>query len=255
MSSTRSSRLRALIVDDEPPARRRLKQMLEATGKVEVVALARSVVEALSLATEGDIDIAFLDVHMPGEDGFAYAEQVPFDVPVVFVTAYSTFAVRAFEVAALDYLLKPVEPARLAEAVERVAREVERRARLIGTAQPGSSATQESGHEVLCLQISGGARFVPLLAIVCILARDDYTEVALEDGTTELVSVTMRSWEERLPREKFTRLHRSVIAATGRIERVERQGSQWQAHVGGVREPLPVSREVARELAGRSRRR
>jgi two-component system LytT family response regulator len=255
MSSPDFSRLRALVVDDEPPARRRLKQLLEATGKVEVVALARSVTEALQAANAGEIDVAFLDVHMPGEDGFAYAEQVPFDVPIVFVTAYSTFAVRAFEVAALDYLLKPVEPARLTEALDRVVREVERRARLMGPAQLGSSATQESGQEVLCLQISGGARFVPLLAIVCILARDDYTEVALEDGTTELVSVTMRSWEERLPREKFTRLHRGVIAATGRIERVARQGSQWQAHVGGVREPLPVSREVARELAGRSRRR
>jgi two-component system LytT family response regulator len=255
MSSTGSSRLRALVVDDEPPARRRLKQLLEATGKVEVVALARSVTEALQAANAGEIDVAFLDVHMPGDDGFAYSEQVPFDVPIVFVTAYSTFAVRAFEVAALDYLLKPVEAARLAEAVERVAREVERRARMMGPAQPASSATQEAGQEVLCLQIPGGARFVPVMAIVCILARDDYSEVALDDGTTELVSVTMRSWEERLPRERFTRLHRGVIAATGRIERVERLGSQWQAHVGGMREPLAVSRDVARELAGRSRRR
>jgi two-component system LytT family response regulator len=251
VSSLDPSRLRALVVDDEPPARRRLAQLLSATGRVVVVAQARSVREALQIAKPQEIDVAFLDVHMPGEDGFAYVEQVPFDVPIVFVTAYSTFAVRAFEVAALDYLLKPVEPSRLETALDRVAQAIARRA---GTCAPDAQSPAGNGQDVMCLQVTGGARFVPLGAIVCILARDDYTEVALEDGRSELVSVTLRAWEERLPRDRFVRLHRRVIAATARIERVERVGGHWHALVRGVREPVPVSREVARELAGRPRR-
>ncbi len=250
MTSADHSRFRALVVDDEPPARRRLQQLLEATGRVEIVLQARNVADALQVAKLQDINVAFLDVHMPGADGFAYVEQAPFDVPIVFVTAYSTFAVRAFEVAALDYLLKPVEPSRLDAALDRVARDLGRRR---GVVVPNErSATRRQ--DILCLQITGGARFVPVDEIVCICARDDYTEVAVEDGSSELVSVTMRAWEERLPRDQFARVHRGVIAAIARIERVERVGGHWRAQLRGQRETIPVSREVARELSGRTRR-
>ena len=241
--------VRAIVVDDEPPARRRLVHLLEATGMVVVVSQARSVAEALDVVAPGDLDVAFLDVHMPVEDGFAFVEKVGVGVPVVFVTAYSSFAVRAFEVAALDYLLKPVESARLATALDRVV--AARRRRLGGSQAP---AGPSPGQGVICLQVTAGARFVPLRAIICILARDDYTEVTLDDGSAELVAVTMRAWEERLSGEGFTRLHRGAIAATERIERVERQGAHWLAWVRGLRSTIAVSREVARELVGRSRR-
>lgn len=251
MTSADHSRFRALVVDDEPPARRRLRQLLEATGRVEIVVQARNVADALQVAKLQEINVAFLDVHMPGADGFAYVEQAPFDVPIVFVTAYSTFAVRAFEVAALDYLLKPVEPSRLDAALDRVARDLGRRR---GAAVPKERSATGNGQDILCLQITGGARFVPVDEIVCICARDDYTEVALDDGSSELVSVTMRAWEERLPRDQFARVHRGVIAAIARIERVERVGGHWRAQLRGQRETIPVSREVARELFGRTRR-
>ena len=254
MNHTNGSRLRALVVDDEPPARRRLHQLLEATGRVAVVALARSVEDALQLTDLQSIDVAFLDVHMPEEDGFAFAKKVPFDVPIVFVTAYSTFAVRAFEVSALDYLLKPVDPSRLAEALDRVGRENRRRSSALDPIGQVRATNSPTGHEVLRLQVSSGARFVPSSAVVCIMARDDYTEVFLEDGTSELVDFTMMRWAQQLPRDRFTRLHRGAIAATDRIERVELLGGRWQAHVRGRDQVLPLSREVARELAGRQRR-
>jgi two-component system LytT family response regulator len=251
-SAVDAARLRALVVDDEPPARRRLTQLLEATGRVEVVALARSVEEALRLGRPADLDVAFLDVHMPGEDGFAYVARAPVDVPIVFVTADASFAVRAFDVAALDYLLKPVEAARLDAALDRVVREIGRRATARVQGHPGDRVGT-TGPELLCLRVTGGARFVSASAIVCILARDDYTEVALDDGSAELVAVTMRAWEDQLPPDQFARLHRGAIAATARIERVERVGGRWLASVRGQREPIPISREVARDLAGRSR--
>jgi two-component system LytT family response regulator len=162
--------------------------------------------------------------------------------------------VRAFEVAALDYLLKPVEPPRLMEALNRVAQEVGRRAIARDSPKLRGCSDADEGQDLLCLRVTSAARFVRLDAIVCILARDDYTEVALEDGSSELVSVTMRGWEERLPRDRFTRLHRSVIAACAAIERVERHGGHWKARVRGQSEPIAVSRAVARELLGRPRR-
>ncbi len=131
---------------------------------------------------------------MPEEDGFAFAENVPFDVPIVFVTAYSISAVVAFEVAALDYVLKPVDPLRLAEALNRVAREVRRRSSTMAPIRQVSAANSTTGQEVSRLQVSGGARFVPASAIVCIVARDDYTEVFLEEGTSELVHVTLSAF-------------------------------------------------------------
>lgn len=247
MNRPDAPRLRALVVDDEPPARRRLRQLLEATGRVEVVAQARSVDEATRVVGPGDVDVAFLDVHMPGKDGFAYVEEISFEIPVVFVTAYSAFAVRAFDVHAFDYLLKPVDRSRLDRAIDRVANSIDDRPR----SGPPAPATSKREEDLLCLQRTGGARFVPLHTIVCILARGDYTEVVLEDGGSELVSVTMRAWEERLPSDRFTRLHRSAIAANSRIERIERSGGRWEAHLQRRNQPIPLSRETARKLRSR----
>lgn len=240
--------LRALIVDDEPPAQRRLRRLLETTGRVVVVAAAGSVAEALESTGPGDIDVAFLDVQMPQEDGFSYVDKVPFDVSIVFVTAYSTFAVRAFEVAALDYLLKPVDPVRLDAALDRIAMEVRLRSERGDT---GYSRTHDGLHneeKLLCLQLTGGARFVPVNAIICVLARDDYTLVVLKDGSSELVSVSMQRWESRLPSNRFERVHRSVIAAIPLIERISRERNRWLAYLTGLRDPIPINRDAARKL-------
>ena len=248
MSGAASPILRALIVDDEPPAQRRLGRLLEATGRVALVAVTGSVEQALETVGPGDIDVAFLDIHMPLENGFAYIEKVPFDVSIIFVTAYSKFAVRAFDVAALDYLLKPVDPARLDIALDRVTIEVGQRAAKGREGKHSERERPQSDKRVLCLPLRSGVRFIPLDAIVCVLANDDYTQLILKDGRSELIAVSMQRWEEKLPPGRFTRVHRSAIAATALIERIERRGSGWQACLIGRRDPIPVNRCVARRL-------
>jgi two-component system, LytTR family, response regulator len=253
MTEARHPRLRALIVDDEPPAQRRLMRLLLATGRVEVVFMAQSVEEALHNVSEGEIDVAFVDIQMPREDGFAYVEKVPFEVAIVFVTAFSTYAVRAFEVAALDYLLKPVEPERLNTMLDRVEQKInthlppktesddEKRS-------PSGGRPADRAQRLICLQLTGGARFVAEKDIVCVLAQDDYTQVMLNDGSAELVSVSMQKWEEKLPAPMFARVHRSAIASMGLIEKVYRLGGRWLAQMQGLADPIPINRTAARRL-------
>lgn len=253
MTDERHPRLRALIVDDEPPAQRRLMRLLQATGRVEVVLMAQSVEEAINNVSEGDIDVAFVDIQMPREDGFAYVEKVPFEVAIVFVTAFSTYAVRAFEVAALDYLLKPVEPKRLNTMLDRVAERVRtHNSPRIGddaeTKPPSGDRLTDRADRLVCLQLTGGARFVAEKDIVCVLAQDDYTQVMLHDGSAELVSVSMQQWEAKLPAPMFERVHRSAIASVGLIEKVYRLGGRWLAKMQGLADPVPINRAAARRL-------
>jgi two-component system, LytTR family, response regulator len=257
MTEERHPLLRALIVDDEPPAQRRLMRLLEATGRVEVAFMAQSVEEALNNVHEGEIDVAFVDIQMPREDGFAYVEKVPFDVAIVFVTAFSTYAVRAFEVAALDYLLKPVEPRRLNTMLDRIAQ----RNRTCVSPEtggddkkrtPSGDRLAERADRMVCLQLTGGARFVAQEDIVCVLAQDDYSQVMLSDGSAELVSVSMQKWEEKLPTPMFERVHRSAIASVGLIEKVYRLGGRWLAQMQGLADPVPINRAAARRLRNRA---
>ncbi|MBN2529951.1 MAG: response regulator transcription factor [Deltaproteobacteria bacterium] len=255
MTKKQKNLLRALIVDDEPPAQRRLMRLLLATGRVEVAFMAQSVEEALNNVREGDIDVAFLDIQMPREDGFAYVEKVPFDVAIVFVTAFSSYAVRAFEVAALDYLLKPVEQKRLDAMLNRVEEkmrtgiqpETETGGCCVKTAPSGDRLADRKAR-LICLQLTGGARFVAEKDIVCVLAQDDYTQVMLNDGSAELVSVSMQKWEETLPAPMFERVHRSAIASVYLIKKIYRQGGRWLAQMHGLTKPVPINRAAARRL-------
>jgi len=221
---------RALIVDDEPPARRRLRRLL-GEHPVDVVAEARSVPEARAeLLEHPDVDVIFLDVHMPGQQGFDLLEPPGVQASVVFVTAYDVFAVRAFEVHALDYLLKPIEPERLARTLARL-RDV-----------------RVTSSDIVCVRARSGQRFVHLGDVVCILARDDYSELCLGDGSSELSSVTMSEWEQRLPEESFWRVHRSAIVRLDRLHTLVRRGSSWGARVDGRGDLVPVSRAMAAKL-------
>lgn len=231
-------RLNALVVDDEPPARRRLTRMLEETGRVHVAGAVGSVEAARKSLEELEVDVAFVDVQMPGKDGFALLER-DHDLAIVFVTAYSEYAVRAFEVEAVDYLLKPVEPERLGQALARVdARRL---------AEQRRSTSENPMNERISLPVSTGLRFIKSEQIVCILARDDYTEVVLDDGSSELVSITMKNWEERLPESQFMRAHRGTIVARAQVIGLERDGSRWQANLRAYGIPVKLSREAARK--------
>jgi len=240
MDASRPSRV--LLVDDERLARARLRRLLEAYPDLEVAGEAASVDEAVAaLATEA-FDLVFLDVQMPGGPGFELFDRCRVRVPVVFVTAFDQHALRAFEVNALDYLLKPVSPQRLEQCLCRV------------EAQGRTEATRlfEVGDRV-CVTDARGLRFVRLTDLVVIRSAGDYTELLLRDGTSPLCKTTMAQWESRLPQREFHRVHRSSIVRLAAVERLERSGGVPCLHVSDVCEPVPVSRRALAAVEARLR--
>jgi two-component system LytT family response regulator len=225
------SQLRAVIVDDEPAARRGIRLLLEQDGGVDVVGEASGGAEAAELIAREKPDLAFLDVQMPGCDGFqALArlnlEQAP---AVVFVTAYDEHALRAFEVNAVDYLLKPYDDARFEAALQRAKEAVRRRqADTVNTRlhqlldylqhSPPPAAVEPSADRIL-LKSSGEIFFLKAEEIDWIEAEGDYMKFHV-GGRTHLMRETMARLEARLNPQRFIRIHRSTIVNIDRLRKL-----------------------------------
>jgi two-component system LytT family response regulator len=239
------AKLRALIVDDEPPARELMRRLLAAHADVTVIGEARSVAEAVERCSQLRPDVVFLDVQMPREDGFALLPRLTPPLPkIVFVTAYDEFAVRAFDVNAVDYLLKPVLPDRLARALARVAAPP-----ATETPVPLAAATRLQAGDTLFLRTDQSLQTVPVLSVTHILAEENYTRVHLADGAAPLLRRTMNEWENLLPTSHFVRVERSLIvnrAAVHRVDVVSRDVAH--AHVAGRRDPLVLARRASLRL-------
>lgn len=233
--------IRAMLVDDERLARAVLRRMIEQEHPdVAVVVEAESVRAAAEALARESVDLIFLDVQMPGEDGFALFDRVDVDAHVVFVTAWDQHAVRAFEVHALDYLLKPVSPERLAATLERV-RAKERPSPAL--AEEGSRLELD---ELACLPTRTGMRFFRIREITHLTAAGDYVEVHL--GKDALLSNTpLRTWEARLP-DDFVRVHRSTLVNLAHVAGVIREGSAFAVQIHGRSEPVAMSRRHAARL-------
>lgn len=233
----------AIIVDDERLARRELATLLKAHPELQLAGEAASVDEAASLVRAVDPDVIFLDIQMPRRSGFDLLEAAEVRARVVFVTAHDVHALRAFEVNALDYLLKPVHPARLAVTVERL---------LTALDAPLSSAADRPDTAPLLLDdhlfLSEGraSRFVRVRSIVCIRGAGDYSELTLADGKRMLSPRPLKEWEARLPPQSFLRVHRTAIVHLDHVDTVLRVSEQaFQVSLRGLDEPVPLSRRHA----------
>lgn len=242
--------LRVMLVDDEPPARRSLRHLLSVHEDVEVVAEAASVDQALSLLDAAAPQVLFLDVELTDGKGFdllrAMAQDSSAPAPhVVLVTAYSRYATEAFDVEAMDFLVKPVEPERLARTIERLRR------RAAGTEQtgPGEIAPSRPLAGRLHVSTPGQSLYLPLDLIACVLAEGDYSRVTTVRGHTHLVSRLLGHFAADLPSPPFSRLSRSVIVNTARIDRVLWQdGGRATLFFGAAAPPLDLGRAAARRL-------
>ncbi|MGH8204164.1 MAG: LytR/AlgR family response regulator transcription factor, partial [Steroidobacteraceae bacterium] len=248
----------ALIADDEPLLREALRRQLAlAWPGLEIVAEARNGREAVRLFDERRPDICFLDVHMPGLSGVDAARQIGRRAHLVFVTAYDHYAVQAFAQGALDYLLKPVEEARLAETVSRLRERLQSSRPAINTDQ----LLQQLSEQLAKLQ-SGGAKHEALRWIraqsgktVRLIAIDDvdylrsdakYTIVAWRDGgkpAEAVVRTPLKELLEELDSDQFARVHRSVVVNLRAISHVKRHDNETaEIHLKGRDAVLPVSR-------------
>lgn len=250
--------LRVLAVDDEAPALEDLVYLLRSDPRVahvEAVTDATKALRVLHRAMDAGqpLDAVFLDIRMPGLDGLDLARvlsrfaQPP---PIVFVTAHQQPAVEAFELKALDYLLKPVRQERLAESVHRIVHEVldsrgsAEPAAAPATPPPGGTPP-EVGDEVIPVELGGVTRFIRLADIRYVEAHGDYARLHTATGSG-LVRAALNGLEERWRSAGFVRIHRSHLVSLGHIDEMRLEDGHLSVTIGGA--VLPVSRRHARHL-------
>ena len=244
----------ALVADDEPLLRDSLVRLLaNEWPELEVIATARNGREAIEFFETRAPDICFLDVHMPGLSGVEAARLIGRRAHLVFVTAYSEYAVQAFEQGALDYLVKPVEPARLAETVARLkerlgANEPARFADALLERLQERLSSRDQGQPLQWIRASVGAtvRLIPVESIDFLRSEEKYTTVAWHaDGvaTEAVVRTPLKELATQLDASQFVQVHRSVIVNLRAIDHVTRgENETASVHLKGRDEVLPVSR-------------
>ncbi len=233
-------KLTAIIVDDERLARRELRSLLAEFTEISIIGEAENLADTVNLIQLQKPEVVFLDIQLSNENGFELLEKVEKDFKLIFVTAFDEFAIRAFEINALDYLLKPVNPERLAKTLER----------LLETVEKSETPFRKLEYEDrLFIEIGERSKFLKISSIKCISADGDYTRVFTDDGKKHLVTKPLKEWEDRLPEKYFVRIHRSTIVNLEFIEKVETWFSRsYQIHIRQMKEPLSVSRRYASQL-------
>jgi len=224
--------LKAMIVDDEAPARSELRFLLDELGQTEVVAEAASVREAIEKMKEYPCDVIFLDVNMPEATGLKLAEalqHLKYPPAVVFVTAYSEYAIEAFKVNAVDYLVKPVETDRLSQAIARVRESV-------------SLHVQAQRSERISVEKGGKKILIAIEKIRYVMARDDYAYLQT-DTDRYFSTVSLAQLEKRLDGHGFFRVHRGYLVNLSMVEEGEPvTGGTLLLKLSGVEDKIPVSR-------------
>jgi two-component system LytT family response regulator len=238
--------MKALIIDDEPPARAALRGLLRAHPTIAVSGEADSVEQASRLLQRAHYDVVFLDVQLRGGSGFDVVPLVQPRAKVVFVTAYDQHAVRAFEINAVDYLLKPVSPDRFAGALRRLGSSAT-------PAAPDAPSPRLSPDDLIHLKIGNGTtRFVNLADIALIEADGNYSEVLLNEGGRLFVRRTMKSWHDVLPLSHFVRVHRSTLINLAWYTGSDRQTDETTLlHLRGRMQPVRASFRYLAELRTR----
>ncbi len=252
-------KLRAYLVDDEPLALERLRRMLERTGRVEVTGSTTEPEEAVAVLTADPPDVCFLDIQMPRLDGFEVLARLPSQPIVVFTTAYDQYALKAFGVNSVDYLLKPVEQ----ESLERALKKVER---LRGSGQSGqpdlqallrqlAASLRETKPEYpdrIASRLGDRLWFIDLARVTHFYAQDKLT-YAVSEGKAYSVDYAITELERKLDPRKFIRIHRSTVVNVAWIKEVASlPGGSLNVRLrDGKDTDLTVARDRAREFKAR----
>jgi two-component system LytT family response regulator len=211
---------RVVIVDDEPLARAVVREFLKSHPGVEVVAECGNGFEAVKAVTELSPELMFLDIQMPKLDGFEVLELLGGSVPVVFTTAYDQYALRAFDVHAVDYLLKPFDEARFAEALSRARARIQSAEILSVDPLLADARPRQAPVERVLIRDGSQVHVIPVERIDYVEAQDDYV-CFKADGKDYLKDQTMAALESTLDPARFVRVHRSYLLNIERIARVE----------------------------------
>ena len=251
MIESGSSRLRALIVDDEYPAREELRYLLRSFPEIEVVGEAAEPGEALELIRNIDYDLCFLDVRMPGGSGLDLVKELarlPRRPAVIFVTAYPDHAVEAFDLDAVDYLLKPFDEARLGRALQRIVERTQETASPNGTVASHDEHRGEATLDKIPVPRGDRTILIDVDDIMYATAARGYSYLVTSQGR-HLVSFSLTELERRLGNRGFFRTHRAYLINLKRARAIEPDfAGALQVTMDDGEERVPVSRRQARAL-------
>jgi two-component system LytT family response regulator len=232
--------LNAIVIDDERPARRELIFLLKDFPDIAVIGEADSIATATALIEKNRPDLVFLDIQLAGENGFDLLEKVCVNFQIIFVTAYDQFAIKAFDINASDYLLKPVDPQRLKKAIERICNK----------SDENKPANKKYGIDdtIYLKQTNCTSRFVEINSIIAITSVGNHSRISTNGGQKYIILKTLKKWESELP-DAFIRIHRATIVNKNEISRIDNYSKgRHQVYLNQIDDPFVVSRNCFKEL-------
>ena len=238
--SDHTSPIEAVIVDDEALARGVMREMLAAHPDIEIAAECGNGFEAVKVVAEMRPDLLLLDIQMPKLDGFEVLELIAGDVTVIFVTAYDQYAIRAFEVHAVDYLLKPFSPERLAEALDRARARISAKEKVPDGLVAAGRARQTPLERIL-IRDRADVHVIPVEKIDYLESQDDYVSVKAA-GKSYLKEQTLAELETLLDKDVFVRIHRRYILNIARLAKIELAVKDNRIAILADGSKLPISR-------------
>ena len=231
--------LRVILVDDEPLARLGMRQLLASHPSISIVGEAQNAKVAAELIRREKPEGIFLDIHMPKSDGFDLLRDVADKPKVVFVTAHSEHAIRAFEVQAVDYILKPVRPERLADAVHR----------LTAACAAREESTPYKSSDRLCLRTPQRTLVADLKDVIALEADGDFTRVHITGESPLMICQSLSQYEATLPDPPFFRVGRSLMVNLNRITKAEPVSRDtMNLWLAGIAIPFPLGRRAQARL-------
>ena len=233
--------LSAIVIDDERLARLTLKKDLEKFPEIIIAGEASNITTAKSLIEQINPDLLFLDIQLSDGSGFDLLNQIDYTGRIIFVTAYDEYAIRAFEINAVDYLLKPISSKRLKKAIDKLYNTDD---------QNIHKTTAKLNYEDhLMVMHNKSVNFIKINTITYIKASREYSFINTSDGKEYLTSISIGEWESRMPEQNFCRIHRSTIINFDYIININHHitGSA-EVIIQGIPEPLNISRNYFRNL-------
>ncbi len=227
-------RLTALIIDDERLARLNLRKKLNMFPELEVIGEASGIETGIKAIRDLNPDLLFLDIELSDGTGFDLLNKVEFKGKVIFQTAYNEYACRAFEINALDYLLKPITKEKLKKVIDKLTN--------------SSNDDSEQNHpkfrydDRIMIEQRKSIYFIKVENIICIKAVREYTSIFEKGGKEYVVLKAIGNWQKELPDEHFARIHRNCIINFNYIERSERSGNTANIFLSGMNEAILISR-------------
>jgi two-component system, LytTR family, response regulator len=227
-------RLTTLIIDDERLARLNLRKKLNTYSEIEVIGEASNIENGIKAIRDMNPDLLFLDIKLSDGTGFDLLNRAEFKGKVIFQTAYDEYACRAFEINAIDYLLKPISKDRLNKVIENLINSENEKS--IGNIQ------KFRYDDRLMIEQKKNIHFIKVENIICIKAEREYTSLFEKGGKDYLVLKSIGDWQKKLPDEHFARVHRNSIINFNFIERSERLGNTAKIFLVSIPEPISISR-------------